>query len=275
MIDLHTHSTASDGSLAPAALVAEAAAKGVSVLALTDHDTISGLEEGAASARKHGIRFIRGVEIEIKWHPGEFHLLGLDLGDVTPELSRALDSLAATRLERNLAIVQGLRDDGYDISMDDVRAVTSSVMLGRPHIADALIMKKIVRTRQQAFLKFLAKGRQYYQPKACIELTDAIRMIKESGGLAIVAHPLSLFVSFGHLQDEFARWKELGIDGIEAWHPAAKKGQCERLELLGNRFSFRVTAGSDYHGDPRADRRLGHSAGKIKIDDRYLASLER
>ncbi len=130
-----------------------------------------------------------------------------------------------------------------------------------------------MRTRQEAFDKYLGKGRPFYQSKDCLELGEAMRLVKGSGGLAVVAHPLSLFVSWGRLGTLMDEWKELGMDGIEAFHPTAKLGQCKRVEKMARDRGFRVTAGSDFHGAIRPDRKLGRTAGGLVIGDEYLAEI--
>jgi len=275
MIDLHTHSTASDGSLSPAALVAKAADEGLGAVALTDHDCLDGLDEAKAAASSLGIRFIQGIEIEIAFEPGEFHMLGLDLLDIRRPLRDAAASLADSRERRNRAVLELLRDDGVELDYDELRAKAGAGMIGRPHIAAMLVEKRVVRNKQAAFDKYLAKGRPYYVRKACLDLADALRVVKDSGGLAFVAHPMSLFASWKRLRALFEEWKALGVDGIEAWHPTARLVDCQRLDAMAREFGFRVSAGSDFHGAVRPDRRLGYTAGKRAIGDEYLACLER
>jgi predicted metal-dependent phosphoesterase TrpH len=274
MIDLHTHSTASDGSLSPAALIALASERGLSAIALTDHDTIAGLDEAEAAARDKGIRFIRGVEIEIDFKPGEFHLLGLGFAGAPEELADKLRGFAQSRLERNRKIIDSMRADGMAVEWDELIAHSGASMVGRPHIAAYLVQKKIVKTRQLAFDRFIGKGRPYYFPKACVPLEEGIGLIQRCGGLAVIAHPMSLFVSWTRLRALFPEWSKLGVDGVEAWHPTARRGECEKLEALAIENGFLSTAGSDYHGEPRPERKLGITAGDRKIEDRFLDGID-
>ena len=275
MIDLHTHSSASDGTYDPESLVDLAADKKLSALALTDHDSLLGLDQAAAEARRRGIRFIPGVEIEIAFSPGEFHLLGLDLRHTDGELRAAAERLAQSRDRRNELIFEKMRSAGIECDYGELRNTAEGGMIGRPHIANYLVARKAAKNKQDAFDRFLAKGRPFYVAKECLELGDALRIIRDAGGVAVVAHPLSLFVSWTRLKSCFLEWKEMGLAVIEAWHPTARVGQCQRLENLGRELGFRVTAGSDFHGANRPDRRLGHTAGGKPIDDSYLAALER
>jgi predicted metal-dependent phosphoesterase TrpH len=278
VIDLHTHSSASDGSLAPAALVALAIERGLKALALTDHDTMVGLPdaEAAASGTAEGsarLRFIRGVEIEIAFEPGEFHLLGLRIEKLDGELGAAIERLAQAREARNARILERMRDAGIEATMDELRGIAGEGAIGRPHIARLLVEHHAVKTRQEAFDRFIGKGRPWYEPKGTLELSEAIRLVKEAGGLAIAAHPLSLFVSWSRLAGIMDEWKELGIDGIEAYHPAAKIGHCRRLERMARERGLCVTAGSDFHGELRPERKLGKTAGNLTIGDEYLAEI--
>jgi len=275
MIDLHTHSSASDGTYDPASLVDLAADKKLSALALTDHDSLSGLEDAGAEARRRGIRFIPGVEIEIAFSPGEFHLLALDLRRTDGEILEASERLARSRDERNERIFERIRAAGIEGDYRELQDAAGGGMIGRPHIADFLVAHKAVRNKQDAFTKYLAEGRSFYVAKACLELKDALRIIHDAGGVAVVAHPLSLFVSWTHLRSYFLEWREMGLTAIEAWHPTARPGHCQRLEKLGLELGFRITAGSDFHGANRPDRRLGHTAGDTPIVDSYLAALDR
>ncbi len=290
MIDLHCHSIASDGSYSPTELVAMARGRGLAALALTDHDTVAGLPEAETAAStadpSASLRLIRGVEIEIAFEPGEFHLLGLDLaplfdGEGQPanfgaeRLLDALERLGMARDERNRQIMDNLREAGVPVTMEELTEAAGGMRAGRPHIATLLVRHKAAKNRQDAFARFLAKGRPCYEAKECLPLEEAMSLVRGAGGLAIVAHPLSLFVSWSHLEKIMDGWKEMGIDGIEAFHPAAKLGQCRRLEKMARDRGFRVTAGSDFHGAARPERRLGKTAGDLVIADSYLAEIAR
>lgn len=269
MIDLHTHSSASDGSDSPSALVDLAADRGLTALALTDHDTIEGIAEGGARAEARGIRFIPGVEIEIAWEPGEFHLLGLGIHRPTEEFAEALKELGRHRRDRNFGILERMRELGVEAEYQDLLDIAGGPVVGRPHFATLLVERKIVKNREQAFSRYLAKGRPFYAPKGALEFGRALALIKASGGVAVLAHPLSLFVSWGRLPGLVAELKEQGLDGLEAWHPIARVGACARLEELGRSLGMLVTAGSDFHGSSRPERKLGVTAGGKKIEESY------
>ena len=287
LIDLHTHSTASDGSFSPSALIEEAAKRGLSALALTDHDTVSGLDEAARAARERGLLFIPGIELEIIWNDesgGQFHLLGLGINRPSPGFTLAVDDLARLREERNLEIVDKMNKAGIPVSYDEIKAFAGNIKsdntgqsgrksIGRPHFAAFLVHKKAVRNREQAFARYLGRGKPFYSSKVGLEFEYAVSLIHESGGIAVLAHPMSLYVSWGRLPSLIQSLKERGLDGIEAWHPTAKVSACKRLEALGKKLCLGVTAGSDFHGEARPDRKLGISAGGKKIDESYLESV--
>ncbi len=271
MIDLHTHSTASDGDLTPSQLVELAHHKKISVLALTDHDTTSGLDEAQSAADSLGIHFIRGIELNIDWPRGEFHLLGLGLTKESAGLSKVCTDLQNGRVERNVQIIQKMKDDGFDVSYDElVERNGNATCIGRPHVAEYLIAKKICKHRQQAFDKYLGKGRPYYVDRTAADLHEAIWAIQESGGVPVLAHPLSLYVSWGKMEATLNDLQMAGIEGLEAWHSGVRVGEAMRLEEYARKLGFFVTAGSDFHGEHiRSDRKLGHTAGMKEISDRF------
>ena len=270
MVDLHTHTKASDGQYSPAELVQKAADKGISVLAITDHDTVSGLTEGKKAADKAGITFLPGIELNIEWPTGEFHLLGLGFKQVSSELQSVIDELQKNRAARNHSIVEKMNADGIEVTFDDIQNMFPGRSLGRPHFAAFLVERKIVKNRQQAFDKYLAKGRPWYADRTGADLDEAVEAIKTSGCVPVLAHPLSLYVSWGKIEEVLKNIRNKGVSGLEAWHPGARVVECERLEETAKKLGFFVTAGSDFHGESiRADRRLGHTAGDCKIDDRF------
>ncbi len=270
MIDLHSHSTASDGSLTPSGLVNYAASKGVRVLALTDHDTIDGLSEAEEASKKAGITFVPGVELNIAWPTGEFHLLGLSLKSIDTSLQNLLQELQQGRIDRNTQIIKTMNDNGIDISIEALSEYYDTKSLGRPHIADFLVKNKQVKNIQQAFDLYLGKGRPYYVGRQGLDLDETIQAILDCGALPVLAHPMSLYVSWGKIEPVLTNLFERGIKGLEAWHPGARTAECIRLEEMGRRLGFFITAGSDFHGEQvRKDRKIGHTAGMKKIDDRF------
>ncbi len=268
MIDLHVHTTASDGQYTPTQIIEKASEHNIGVIAITDHDTIGGIEEGKKAAAQKGITFVAGTELNINFPTGEFHLLGLGFKKISPSLTALLDNLVKNREIRNQQIIQKMRDGGVDITLEEMETMFPNTVLGRPHFAAMLVEKKLVKTRQQAFDRYIAKGRPWYVQRVGSNLDEAIVAIKESGGIPVLAHPMSLYLSWGKLPDTLQNFYERGVVGIEAYHPGARVTECLRLDELGRKIGFIITAGSDFHGEKvRSDRRLGHTCGGRKIED--------
>ncbi len=268
MIDLHVHTTASDGQYTPSQIIEMASEKNINTIAITDHDTVAGLEEGAAAAAQKNITFVPGTELNISYPTGEFHLLGLGFKKISSSLEELLAALVKNREIRNIQIIEKMREAGVDITLDEMYADFPDTVLGRPHFAAELVKKKVVKTRQQAFDRYLAKGRPWYVARVGSNLDEAIIAIKESGGVPVIAHPMSLYLSWGKLPDTLQNFYERGVMGLEAFHPGARVTECLRLEELAQKIGFFVTAGSDFHGEKiRADRKLGHTCGGRKIED--------
>jgi predicted metal-dependent phosphoesterase TrpH len=280
MIDLHTHSTASDGALTPAELIRTAANKGLTAIALTDHDTINGLDEARKEAELRGIRFIPGIELEIAWakNPvpntpvGEFHLLGLGIENPSPGFLHAVADLSRYREARNREILDRMLEIGIEADYGELQALAQG-SIGRPHFASLLVKRGIVKSREQAFDQYLGSGRPLYIPKQGLDFEYALGVIRESQGIAVLAHPMSLYVSWGHLPGLIKKLADQGLHGIEAWHPAAKPRACKRLEALGKSLGLIITAGSDFHGASRPDRKLGFTAGDREIDESFLKGI--
>lgn len=269
MIDLHTHSTASDGTFSPGDLVNKAVSKKLKVLAITDHDTVAGLEEAKKAAQNQDIIFIPGIELNIQWPTGEFHLLGLGLKQVSDDLNSIITYLQRQRETRNQKIVELLNKDGFEMKMTELIDRFETESIGRPHIAQMMVEKGYVKQRQQAFDNFLGKGRKYYVDRAGADLSMASKAIKNSGGVPVHAHPLSLYLSINTLETTMEEIKAKGVMGLEAYHPAIRVSQGQQLEKIARKLDMFVTAGSDYHGKVRADRHLGKTAGNEKINDRF------
>jgi predicted metal-dependent phosphoesterase TrpH len=288
MIDLHTHSNASDGDLSPALLIQEAAKRGLRAVALTDHDTVNGLESAKAEAAAAGIGFIPGIEININWKPlsdggispeiyglgpgGEFHLLGLGIRP-SPAFLAAIGELSRRREERNREILDRMRELGIEAEWEDLLALSGGHSVGRPHFADLLVKLKIVKNRKLAFARYLGAGKPLYVPKEGMEFEEAAALIRESCGFPVLAHPMSLYVAWGHLPDLIQALKNRGLMGIEAWHPTAKAGACRRLWQLARSLGLYVTEGSDFHSAALSDRKLGCSHKGRQIQDGVLDAI--
>ncbi|MDR0494518.1 MAG: PHP domain-containing protein [Treponema sp.] len=283
MIDLHTHSNASDGDFSPAQLMREAKKRGISAIALTDHDTICGLKDAQSEAQAVGIHLIPGIEIGINWigesgvsglgPGGEFHLLGLGIHSPSPAFLAAIGELACRREKRNRTILDRMHELSIEASWEELLALSGGHSVGRLHFASLLVKKKIVRTPQQAFDRYLKMGKPLYVPKAGLAFAEAAAIIRESGGIPVLAHPMSLYVAWGRLPELVKALKDRGLMGIEAWHPTAQTKACRRLEELGRSLGLYITEGSDFHGAVRPDRKLGCSHRGREICDAVLKAI--
>lgn len=265
MIDFHTHSTESDGTCTPSELIDLAVLKGIDTIALTDHDTCAGLKEAQKRADKHGIRFIPGIELEIQFKPGEFHLLGLNITKWESVMEQPLKEVMRKRNERNLQMIRLINDSGIEMTYKEVIDEAHGEVIGRPHFASLLVKKKIVKNTIKAFEKYLASGRPFHIEKEALTLEEGVKLIKEAGGHPVIAHPMSLFLSWGKFPERLKSWQELGVEGIEVWHSGSKLKNCIRLEQIADELGFFKTGGSDFHGDNRKDRPLGLGAGGKEI----------
>ena len=270
MIDLHVHTTASDGQYTPSQIIQKASEKNIKVIAITDHDTTAGLKEALEEGKKLGVTVVPGIELNITFPTGEFHLLGHGLKEPSKSLINIVENVIKNRNDRNLQIIEKMNADGVLLTIEEITNDYPDTVIGRPHFAAELVKLKVVKTRQQAFDQYLARGRKWYVPRICTNLDEAIVAIRESGGVPVIAHPMSLYLSWGRLPDFLKDCYEKGVVGIEAFHPGARVTECLRLEELGRKLGFIITAGSDFHGEKiRADRKLGHTCGGKKIEDKY------
>lgn len=271
-IDLHTHSSASDGTDTPEDLVREAKAAGLDVVALTDHDATSGWAEAAAAADEVGITLVPGLEISTKFRHRGVHLLAYLPDPTHPPLVAALDRILAGRTERTPAIVDALRRHGIEITEDDVRREAGgSVAAGRPHVADALVRLGVSADRTEAFADLLNPGRPGYANRYAAPLEEMIPIVTAAGGVAVIAHPWGR--SGGSVLDEeaLAGLRDLGLAGLEVDHqdhdPAARatlRGIARDLDLL-------VTGSSDHHGLGKVDHDLGVNTTDPEQYERLLA----
>jgi len=273
MIDLHTHSTASDGSCTPERLIEIALGAGLAALALTDHDTLDGLARAQASARGTPLRFIPGVEIEIETDIGEFHLLGIGLVGDVGALGEALSRVQAARRGRNIRMVEKMNAGGIAITMQEIRETAGGEIVSRAHFARVLVRKKVVGSIDAAFKRLIGKGMPFYEPRACLGLGEATELIQRSGGIPVIAHPVSLGLQGPALRTFVSACRDQGVAGIEAWHPNHSVKESRRLERLAHSLGMAVTGGSDFHGEHIPSRRLGLSSGGREIPDRFLEAI--
>lgn len=271
-VDLHTHSTASDGSSRPADVVRLADAAGMAAVALTDHDTVAGLAEArAAAADLPDLRLIPGIEVSARFPPpAMLHMLGLGIDEDSPALREMMAEFLAARQERNPKVVARLQALGLPIDMDDVLAAATAIggepidpaaprILGRIHIAEAMRHKGLVTTTRQAFDRYIGEGGPAYVEKDRLRPRDVIPRIHAAGGAAVLAHPVHLhYQAPPDLERMVREMVEVGLDGIEVYHSDHTDQQTRLYLDLARKFHLLVTGGSDFHGHTKPTVYLGH-----------------
>jgi predicted metal-dependent phosphoesterase TrpH len=201
------------------------------------------------------------------------HLLGLGIKSPSPRFLSAIEDLSNRREKRNREIMERMHEMDIDASWDELLALSGTHSIGRLHFASLLVRKKIVRNHEQAFMRYLKPGKPLYVPKTGLVFAQAAVLIRESGGIPVLAHPMSLYVAWGNLPDLIKALTSQGLMGIEAWHPNAKTSSCRRLEELGKSLGLYITEGSDFHGPCRQDRHLGFSNKSRKIGDNVIEAI--
>lgn len=255
--------------LPPAAVVAAAAAVGLSAIALTDHDTVAGVPEARSAARAAGIRFITGIELSAEHEGIEVHVLGLHLADAATLETRLIE-LRAERLHRARAIVARLAELGVVISYDAVLANAAGGAVGRPHVARALVETGVVRDFREAFDRFLGAGRSAFVPKRMLTPAEAVAMVHGAGGLAVWAHPGT------HAHEALVElFASSGMDGLEVLHPSHGPETASRISAMCDARSLVPSGGSDWHATPGVTRTLGGQSVPAEWLDRHDAALAR
>ncbi len=273
-IDLHAHSTASDGTMSPAELVRYAHQKGLSALAITDHDTIDGIAEAVVAGNVLGIEVVPGIELSVKYRDMHVHLLGYLFNCRHSQLHTTLDQLQAGRVERNKKIIANLNALGFAIEFAELKESAGSGQNGRPHIARLMIEKGFVGTMDEAFEKYLGHGGLAYASRYILGVKEAIALIKNAGGAAVLAHPLQLDKQVDNLPMVVRRMCDLGLDGIEVYYPNHSRQFRKRLKLLTKEYCLLMTGGSDYHGSIRPGTTL--AGGKnVSVPAELLVKLKQ
>jgi predicted metal-dependent phosphoesterase TrpH len=274
-VDLHLHTTASDGVMSPSKLVRYAKSKGLQAIAITDHDTIEGLEEALSEGEKIGFEVIPGVEISAEHFPGSMHLLGYFLDIYHPLLREKLDYLQKARAERNPKIIENLNRLGVKISYDEVVKASGGGQVGRPHFAQVLIEKGYVRTFQEAFERFLKKGAPAYVDKVRFKPDEAISFIREAGGIAVLAHPKTLGADrVSSLETILLGLMEEGLKGIEVLYPEHSPLDVAQFKVLAERHGLLITGGTDYHGIEKEALDIGVGRGDMRLPYSLVEGLK-
>jgi predicted metal-dependent phosphoesterase TrpH len=268
VIDLHSHTTASDGQHSPSELVRLAAEAGITHLAITDHDTVAGLAEAAEAAQARGLTLVPGIELSAFIGDREVHVLGHFIQPNNPELFTLSNRMRKEREQRMRRMIEKLNQLGVPITFEQVIAIARDANLGRPHLARALVEKRVCLSVKEAFERFLAAGRAAFVPRERISARDAIRLIRGAGGTATIAHPAVSGVSAADLRV----LRQDGLDGLEVFHADQNPSTQAKFLAIAKELQLVPTAGSDFHGEQVAP---GRKLGLASTEPRHFEELQR
>jgi 3',5'-nucleoside bisphosphate phosphatase len=272
LVDLHVHSTVSDGALAPRDLVRLAAEVGLKAIALTDHDTVAGVPEALAAGREFGIEVIPGVEISAEYDAGACHILGYFIDPADGPLAELLVAARQGRDLRNAEILQKLGDLGLPLAIDDMACRAADGVLTRAHFAAAMVEKGYVKTQNEAFDKYLGAGKPAYACRLRVTPEEAILSIRRAGGLASLAHPRQLARGAAETDQWFEQWAAAGLEAIETESPDHTANYARRYRAAAARLGLLETGGTDWHGQGHGGIHLGLGRGQMAI---HYAAVER
>lgn len=270
MVDLHMHSTASDGTNTPREIITKCRKLGLRLSSITDHDTMDSQEEAIKTAKELNLKYLTGVEFSVR-HTGELHILGYGMDSRNEELRILMDDLRVSRVGRIREIIKAVQEQGMKISFEDVERFAKGNTLGRPHVALALIEKGYASDLQDAFTRYLNEEGSCYVQRRKLNPQQAIEMILKTGGVPVLAHPK--FVRTGNIEEVVKELKELGLKGIEAYYPAHSDADVQRYVGIAEKNGLIVTCGSDFHGAMRAYAAIACEKRTGKLLDESIKKL--
>lgn len=270
-IDLHTHSTASDGTCTPTELVTLAASVGIKLLALTDHDTLSGIAEAQKAGRKCGVEVISGIELSVDWQGTDIHMLGYGMERADSPIEHLLNWVQQERVRRNERIVARMAADGVDVTMQQLKQRYPGATIGRPHFARVLMEQGRAESVKDAFRKWLNPGRPYYLPRTKVTLKQAVDAVSESGGVPVLAHPLQYGFELGKLEQFVAEFAGIAKGGMEIYYTGYTESQRQQLTELAEEYHLFATGGSDFHGENKPQIHLGELEVPRSVADSLYA----
>jgi predicted metal-dependent phosphoesterase TrpH len=258
LVDLHVHSSASDGSFSPQELIDLALKQNVGTLVLCDHDTTAGLDEFISYSNDKAIQAICGVELSATWETGNCHIVGLGVSNNYGPLEHLLQEFRDSRDNRNLKIVGKLNEFGIDITMDEIESLAGGDVVARPHIARIMLQKGFVSSTQEAFDKYLAKGAPAYIDRYRLEPEKAVQILKEAGGKVILAHPSQLKRDVTELDTFVKKLVPFGLAGMEVYTPYTSDDLLDKYITIARKYNLHITGGSDFHGESKPDHIMGY-----------------
>ena len=274
IVDLHVHSTESDGTLTPEDLVAEAKKAGLAAFALTDHDTCQGVGKAMPLAASAGIELIPGIELSTDYHGKEVHIVGLYIDIENEQLLKKTAEYRKCRSERNALMVEALRKEGLSITMEELVAENPDCVITRANIARFLYEHGQIKSVREAFDRYIGDHCKCYVGRLKVASTDAVRLIKEAGGTAILAHPLLYGLSNTNLQKMIDALKPVGLDRLEAIYSTYTTGEEQQMKRLARENGLLISGGSDFHGSNKPDIALGRGRGHLYIPYSVLETIK-
>ena len=274
-IDLHIHTTASDGTCSPGEVVRLGAAAGLKLMAVTDHDTVAGVKEAVAEGEKLGIQVIPGIEISSDYMGEDTHILGYGVDPESPAMAEVLAWIVEERDRRNGQIAALMRKDGIEVDIDALKERYPGATVGRPHFARALVDHGWAKSVPEAFERWLNTGKPYYLPRNQLPFDRGFGFIHRAGGVAVLAHPLQYGYDPAGLRALIARAAQCGAEGMEVHYSGYTQAQRAMLTKLAEEFGLFVTGGSDYHGANRPAIRLGELEMPRQVEGELMRRLER
>lgn len=273
MIDLHCHSTFSDGTFTPEELIDSAERIGLYAVALTDHDTVSGIDRALAAASGKSVHFVPGVEISGEIERGALHILGLFIDHENDTLKKMLAYAETERYRRNVNIASRLQTIGISISIEEVEEVARPGVMGRPHFATIMLKKGYVGTMEEAFLRYLGKGGAAFIPKTRIPRAQAISVIREAGGISVLAHPDQTYRGGKELDDLLGELRRLGLGGMETHYSGYSAERTRQFRQSAEKHGLLESGGSDFHGAVKPALSLGSGRGNLQVPDVFYDKL--
>lgn len=274
MIDLHTHSVYSDGTNTPGELVAMAEERGVRALALTDHDTVGGIPKLLAAAEGTSLEAIPGIELSAECDHGTMHILGYFIDHTSSTLLEKIEKVRAGRKERNVEILKKLNKLGYRLLWEDIEDQAGRDVIGRPHIAAALVERGLVKSKKSAFDLLLAKGRPGYASRYHYSAAECIDLVRQAGGVSVLAHPATIHLSDAKLRQLVGELKEQGLGGIEVYYAEHRPDNRKKFMGWAEELNLICTGGTDFHGGNTPDLKLGTGFGQLRVPDEVLDHLK-
>lgn len=275
MIDLHVHSYRSDGSMSPTALVEYAAKKSLSAFALTDHDTTDGIDEAMQAAQGQPVFVIPGIEFSTNYEGRDVHIVGLFIDKENAAFSARLSEFVASRKKRNIEMCKRLREmAGIAITFEDLLAQYGDAVLTRAHYADYLMKIGAVGSRNEAFDRYIGDRCPCYVPREKVTPVDAVKLLKETKAISVLAHPTLYRMSDERLSTLIRELKEHGLDAMETMYSTYTAGETRQMKSLATQFGLLESGGSDFHGTNKPDIDLGTGKGHLHIPDEILEKIE-